>query len=301
MLVNQAWLMLISLVLVAGCGGLLLLAHRQRQRKQVEQRLQRSVQKVIRNRLMDHGKSMWRRTSRRREIFAELGLLLRRTGKISNRQQVIYLGWLGLIWLCTIGGAVATVTLTHLTPRQETLLVVLSVAATPYLMLVWLRQRVKNRMFRIEEEMLLVLQMIRILWDVGISLESMLRILTRELQTLAPEVCLELQAILSKIDNGKSRDEAIGDVFWLIDAEGFQDFLMLLVQVSETGGSMSQHLLDLYDLLIDRRRTELQERVSKLSGRMSAVMMVCLLPALLIVLAGPGFLALVRALGQMGT
>ncbi|MNC72975.1 hypothetical protein D3C75_1241030 [compost metagenome] len=56
-------------------------------------------------------------------------------------------------------------------------------------------------------------------------------------------------------------------------------------------------LLALKDLLDDRRLTRMQERVSKMSAKMSAVMMVFLFPALLIVLAGPGFSALTRALG----
>lgn len=299
---NSQWLLgLLCLSLIISCGVLLLVAHRQRQRQQVEQRLQRTVQQAIRSRLMDHGKSVWRRTSRRRELFAELGLLLRRLGKVSNRQQVMFLGLLALLWLGVVLACVAAISVWQWPMRQALGSLLVAFMVTPYLMLVWLRMQVRDRMRRIEEEMLLVLQMIRILWDVGISLESMLRILTRELATLAPEVCLELQVILSKIDNGKGRDEAIGDVFWLIDAEGFQDFLMLLAQVAETGGSMSQHLRDLYELLIDRRRTDLQERVSKLSGRMSAVMMLCLLPALLIVLAGPGLMALVHALGKIGT
>lgn len=299
-MLSQLWILLLSLALIICCSVLLLVAHRQRRRRQVEQRLQRSVQRVIRARLVDHGKAMWRRTTRRRETLAELGLMLRRLGMASNREQWLFLLRLGLVWLLAVVATLALVMMQPMTVQQQTALLLICLVGVPYMMLVWLRQRVKARMRQISEEMLLVLQMIRILWDVGISLESMLRVMTRELKELAPEVCRELQIILVKIDTGKTRDEAISDVFWLIDAEGFQDFLMLLAQVSETGGSMSQHLQDLYELLIDRRRTDLQENVSRLSGRMSAVMMMCLMPVLLIVLAGPGFMALVKALGKMG-
>ena len=44
----------------------------------------------------------------------------------------------------------------------------------------------------------------------------------------------------------------------------------------------------LKQLIDDRRLTRLQEYISKLSAKMSVVMMVFLFPALLIVLAGPG-------------
>lgn len=56
-------------------------------------------------------------------------------------------------------------------------------------------------------------------------------------------------------------------------------------------------LLALKKLLDERRLTNLQEYISKLSGKMSVVMMLFLFPALLIVLAGPGMSAIGRALG----
>lgn len=59
-------------------------------------------------------------------------------------------------------------------------------------------------------------------------------------------------------------------------------------------------LLSLKELIDDRRMTTLQERVSKMSAKMSIVMMVFLFPALLIILAGPGFIAIIQALGDMG-
>ena len=54
-------------------------------------------------------------------------------------------------------------------------------------------------------------------------------------------------------------------------------------------------LLALKQLLDDRRLTRLQEYISKMSAKMSVVMMLFLFPALPIVLAGPGFTAITRA------
>lgn len=57
-------------------------------------------------------------------------------------------------------------------------------------------------------------------------------------------------------------------------------------------------LLALKQLLDDRRLTRLQEFISKMSAKMSVVMMVFLFPALLIVLGGPAFIAISRALSS---
>ena len=51
----------------------------------------------------------------------------------------------------------------------------------------------------------------------------------------------------------------------------------------------------LKELLDDRRLTRMEEYISKMSAKMSVVMMVFLFPALMIVLAGPSFVAISRA------
>lgn len=58
-------------------------------------------------------------------------------------------------------------------------------------------------------------------------------------------------------------------------------------------------LLALKQLLDDRRLTRIQEFVSKMSAKMSVVMMVFLFPALLIVLGGPAFIGISRALSNL--
>ena len=54
-------------------------------------------------------------------------------------------------------------------------------------------------------------------------------------------------------------------------------------------------LQSLKELLDDRRLTRMEEYISKMSAKMSVVMMTFLFPALLIVLGGPSFLAMARA------
>jgi tight adherence protein C len=77
----------------------------------------------------------------------------------------------------------------------------------------------------------------------------------------------------------------------------FTDTCVILQQLLYQGGGAMKSLLALKQLLDDRRLTRLQEYISKMSAKMSVVMMLFLFPALLIVLAGPGFTALAKALG----
>ncbi|MNN92240.1 hypothetical protein D3C81_2104890 [compost metagenome] len=84
----------------------------------------------------------------------------------------------------------------------------------------------------------------------------------------------------------------------LLAVDEFSDTCVILKQLLTQGGGAMKSLLALKQLLDDRRLTGMQERVSKMSGKMSVVMMVFLFPALLIVLAGPGLTALAKALAS---
>ncbi len=73
----------------------------------------------------------------------------------------------------------------------------------------------------------------------------------------------------------------------------------ILQQLLHQGGGAMKSLQALKQLLDDRRLTRMQEFISKMSAKMSVVMMVFLFPALLIVLAGPGFIAISKAIGHL--
>jgi tight adherence protein C len=74
----------------------------------------------------------------------------------------------------------------------------------------------------------------------------------------------------------------------------------LLVQVDRHGGAVQEPLQKFSDRLREHRRMELKERIGKITVKMTGVMVTTLLPALVIVTAGPGFLAIVRSLGALG-
>jgi len=78
----------------------------------------------------------------------------------------------------------------------------------------------------------------------------------------------------------------------------FTDTCIILQQLIHQGGGAMNSLLALKQLLADRRLTRLQEYISKMSAKMSVVMMVFLFPALLIVLGGPAMIAISRALNN---
>lgn len=213
----------------------------------------------------------WRR-SRHRALFAavQLGLPVLAAGLTLLLQQ----GGLGhglVLPLCALG-------LGYLLPKR-----LLAMAAL-------------RRQQCIAQEVSLVIPLLRILFESGLAVEQALRVLSQESRTLVPHVSEELRLVLQRVDSGLALGPELEKTARLLAVDEFIDTCVILRQLLVQGSGAMKSLLGLKTLLDDRRLTRLQERVSKMSAKMSAVMMMCLFPALIIVLAGPGFTALTRAL-----
>ena len=137
--------------------------------------------------------------------------------------------------------------------------------------------------------------LLRILFESGMAVEQSLRVLSIEGKQLLPALTHELRLILTRVDSGLELGEELNKATQLLAVDEFTDTCVILQQLIHQGGGAMKSLLGLKLLLDDRRLTRLQEYISKMSAKMSVVMMLFLFPALLIVLAGPSFSALARA------
>lgn len=217
----------------------------------------------------------WRR-SRHRALFAamQLGLPVLAVSVTLLLQQGLAHGSFGhglTLPLCALG-------IGYLLPKR-----LLAMAAL-------------RRQQRIAEEVNLLIPLLRILFESGLAVEQALRVLSQECRTLVPHISEELRLVLQRVDSGLALGQELEKTARLLAVDEFVDTCVILRQLLVQGSGAMKSLLGLKTLLDDRRLTRLQERVSKMSAKMSAVMMMFLFPALLIVLAGPGFTALTRAL-----
>ena len=163
-----------------------------------------------------------------------------------------------------------------------------------------LKHFAKARRALIADEMILFVQLIRILFDAGLTVEQTLRVVCLEGRGITPQLARELDLALTRADNGIDLAEELDALARRLQVDPLNDCCGVLRQMLRQGGSARSTLLTLKQLFEDRRLTTLQERIGKLSAKMSLVMMVLLFPALLIVLAGPGVIAITKALGGLG-
>lgn len=158
-------------------------------------------------------------------------------------------------------------------------------------------RKAKNRRDALSREMPTAIHLLRMLFDAGLSTEHALRVLHREGHVLTPELSGELTAAFRQIDAGLDPADALAEMAAPLEVNELDDLVAILKQVSRHGGNIRETLVKFAQLMEDRQLSALREYVNVLSGKMSVVMMVFLFPALLIFLAGPGFMSLAKGLG----
>ncbi|MCJ2372496.1 type II secretion system F family protein [Pseudomonas sp. RGM 3321] len=156
----------------------------------------------------------------------------------------------------------------------------------------------QRRQKQVVVEISTFIPLLRILFESGMAVEQALRVLSIEGKDLLPVLSEEIRVVLVRVDSGLELGEELRKTAAVLAVDELSDTCVILNQLIHQGGGALKSLLALKQLIDDRRLTRLQEYISKLSAKMSVVMMVFLFPALLIVLAGPGFIAISRALGS---
>lgn len=163
-----------------------------------------------------------------------------------------------------------------------------------------LRWRASSRCKALRGELIPLLHLLRMLLDAGLSLEHALRVAVEQGTDLIPNFAVELERVLVRLAAGQDRGEALARMAELLDIVEVSDMIAMLRQVTRFGGNIRDSLTSYTKLLEERQLSELREYVSKLSAKMTVVMMIFMFPALMIFIAGPGFMGLTKALGSVG-
>lgn len=161
-----------------------------------------------------------------------------------------------------------------------------------------LRRRAAGRMRQLEDELPVLVDMLRLLQGVGMSIDQSLQLIVTEFGSMLPVLGPELKRANDQFASGRSREQTLQRIGKLFDSEDLRNLIMLLNQVDRFGGAV-QEPLKLFGLrLQEARKMRLKEKVGRLTVKMTGVMVVSLLPVLLIVTAGPGFLGVIRMLAK---
>ncbi len=159
-----------------------------------------------------------------------------------------------------------------------------------------LRWKAQARREEIRKEVIPFLHLLRMLFEAGLSMEHILLVIEQQGRDLIPHLAKELYFVINRIQTGQDRADALVEMASQLEVDELNDTIAMLKQVTTYGGNIRESLVE-YTLLVEQRQvSNLREYVSKLSAKMTIVMVLFLFPALMIFLAGPGFMGLTRAL-----
>ncbi|WP_414444976.1 type II secretion system F family protein [Burkholderia sp. 22PA0106] len=174
-----------------------------------------------------------------------------------------------------------------------------AVAAGYMLPKIYVRRRAGARRESVGEEMPLFVDMLRLLQGVGLSLDQSMQVISNDFRTMLPVLSWELSVAQRQFAAGRTREQSLARLTHSFDNEDLRSIVQLLIQVDKHGGAVQEPLRLFGDRLREGRRATLRERIGRLTVKMTGVMVVTLLPALLIVTAGPGIMTVVSALASM--
>jgi tight adherence protein C len=161
----------------------------------------------------------------------------------------------------------------------------------------FLAMAVAERQRRLVIDVATFLPLLRMFFETGMTVEQSLRVLSDEGRRIAPDLSQELRLVLARVDAGLELGTELRAMAKVLEVDELSESVVILEQMIRQGGGALASLRNLKTLMDESRVTDLQEKVSKMAAKISGVMVLFFLPALFIVVGGPGFIAILQALG----
>lgn len=148
-------------------------------------------------------------------------------------------------------------------------------------------------------ELPLFVDLIGLLQGVGLSLDQTLQVTGRDFRGVLQVLSREIDIANRLYNQGRTREQSLYRLAHLHDNQHLANMVALLVQVDKHGGAVQEPLRQFSERLREHRKAEMKEQIGRITVKMTMVMVLALLPALILITAGPGFLAVIRSLGAM--
>jgi len=135
--------------------------------------------------------------------------------------------------------------------------------------------------------------------EAGLGLDQAILNVSRELEITHPEISQELNLVTLEMRAGKRRQEALKNLADRTGEPEIRKLVATLIQADRFGTSIADSLRTHSDFLRVRRRQQAEERAAKVGVKLVFPIFFFILPAMLVVAAGPGLLQLFKNLFPM--
>jgi len=132
--------------------------------------------------------------------------------------------------------------------------------------------------------------------EAGLGLDQAINYVATELRHAHPELTEEFQLVNLEIRAGKRRSDALKNLGDRTGESELRKLTAILIQNDRFGTSIADSLRQHSDYLRVRRRQEAEERAAKVGVKLVFPIFFFILPAMMLVCAGPGVLGVVKYL-----
>ncbi|WP_430391640.1 type II secretion system F family protein [Dyella sp. 20L07] len=150
-----------------------------------------------------------------------------------------------------------------------------------------------------DDELPLLIDLLRLLQGVGFSMDQCLQMISERFHAVLPVLGRELRDANTAYMHGRPRAQSLRRMAETFSNDGLQSLVQIIVQVHEHGGVVQEPLRQFAERLREQRKMSMKEKTGKLSVKMTVVMMLTLLPALMLVLAGPAVVSLIGTMAKL--
>ncbi len=155
---------------------------------------------------------------------------------------------------------------------------------------------VSARQQRIREGLPDTLDLIVVCVEAGLALDQAMQHVSRELMDVHPDISREIETVNLEIRGGKRRAEALRGLADRTGEPELSKLVAVMIQTDRFGTSIADSLRTHSDFMRVRRRQEAEERAAKVGVKLVFPIFFLILPAMLIVVAGPGLLQVFKYL-----
>jgi tight adherence protein C len=152
---------------------------------------------------------------------------------------------------------------------------------------------------RAETELPLLVDLLRLLQGIGFSMDQSLQTIAERFIAVVPVLGREIREANTSYMHGRPRAQSLRRLAESIDNQDLKSLVQLILQVHQHGGAVQEPLREFADRLREQRKLRMKEKTGKLSVKMTLVMMLTLLPALMMVLAGPAIVSMIGTLAKL--
>lgn len=163
----------------------------------------------------------------------------------------------------------------------------------------WLSYAARRRQKEIVRHLPDALDLMVVCVEAGLGLDAALARVANEIHMTTHALSSELLLVTQETKAGKPRAEALHDLTSRTGVEDLSSLVAMLVQTDKLGTSVAQALRVHADSVRTRRRQRAEEAAAKTTVKLVFPLVLCVFPALLVVVLGPALVTIIRAIQEI--